>query len=292
MENNVDEPVHINIICDEECEEPLPAPQPYKPYSRIEEFLETLKHKINSPKKLKKNVSSKVFEHLKPQDRYLGLNQKIIKIGAKQILQIKYYRDLPKVANDIAICYIMLFDAPVPKAHAWEAFMVLIAQPGLVIQKLRLLPSYVDEVDIDCYKLYRINEIFSKIPSAELKLEPCYYELQLLISILIEFLKLVHIPSNIPKNSSVAHIPTSKKPELNKTSDVINMPVDEILSSQDKLILKQAVSQEKKILLGLNSEISRAQWNEKRNLKVQELKELKEEEEREIELKKNTVNYI
>ena len=111
--------VENNDRLNETCEEPLPPPQPYKAPTRIETFLEELRVKINNPKKMKNNASSKLLQHfqVEEKEKFGKLNEAIMRIGAKQISLIKYYKDLPKVAEDIGLCYLLLFNIPVPKSH-------------------------------------------------------------------------------------------------------------------------------------------------------------------------------
>ena len=280
---------------DEECEEPLPPPQPYQSSSKLDEFLKIVRSKISSPKKtLKKTVSSKVFQHFTSEvnDRYKSLNNAILKIGAKQISLIKYYRDLPPVAEDIALCFLLLFEVPVPKTHYWEKFAVFIAQPGVIIQKFRVLPMVLENNYLSPQLLSKIHEIFSRIPKNDLKVKGYFYELQLLIWILKEFLDLVEPIPEEPKVFMPPHIPKTRRNTEAQSVDVSSIPVHEILNSTDHQLLRTAVSQEKKLLVNLKSEATKMQWEENRFLKSEHLKESKREDEREIEIQKNTVSDI
>ena len=212
-------------------------------------------------------------------------------IGAKQISQIKYYKNIPKVAEDIAYCYLILFNESIPKTHYWEKFIIFLAQPGTVIQKLRQLPVSLENNYFDPLIFAKINDIYSKIPKSDLKVESFYYELKLLIAIIKEILNIVEIPIEESKIVSPVRIPELKKPDISHLEYIMSMPAQDILQSNDSNLLKQAIAEEKKILIRLKGEFQREQYDEIRNLKYENLKEIKRDEVREIEIQKNTVRF-
>lgn len=282
----------VPLIVLSEYEEPLPQPEPYQSSSKFEDFLSNLRKRVKSPKKdLKKTVSSKVFSHFHTEiiDKYQTLSQTTTKIGAKQISQIKYYKNLPKVAEEIALCYLYLFEITPPKSHYWEKFVIFLAQPGIVIQKLRNLPIVLENEQLDSGVFWKISEVFGKIPKNEQKVSDFYYELQILIEIIKEVLKLVEIVPEPQKKPLVAHIPKSRKTNSSEIPDISSIVPSEILKKTDNHLIKAVLLQEKKGLIELKSQAQRLQWDEKRFLKSEFKSEEKREQGRELEIQKNTV---
>lgn len=275
------------------CEEPLKPPEPTAYASRIDAFLEKMRLRISSPKKnANQAISSKVYQHLSPAviDKYKSLNEVVQKIGVKQIHQLKYSKNLPKVSEDIALCYLFLFDIPVPKNRYWERFVSFLAQPGTVIQKFRQISRVLESnlIDPQCYA--KISDILGKVPKNDLKLYHTFYELDLLVCLLKEVLEIVEIPELFSPTKKDFQIPTSRKKKVSESMDVTGMNSIDIIKSFDSGLLKHAISAEEKEVLSLKGQLLKKQWDEKRFLKQESFKEHKRDEQREIEIQKNTVS--
>jgi hypothetical protein len=280
-----------DIVDVEDCEQPLPVPQPVVSPKRFDLFLETLRLRISSPKSKQKNTTrSKLYSFLesKPPERFKELTQFVEKIEVKQIAQLKYYKDLPTIAEPIALCYLHLFSMPIPKNRYWSSFLAFLAQPGLVIQRFRQLPEVLDSKSFDLTALGKVKEILEKIPKAELKLGRNLTELQMLIDLLRKILQIVVVPELPQKSRSMAHIPQSR---LMKTAIVNFEEMEDGALSRctDDNTLKAAIDQEHKTVKILNGKLSKEIWNEKRFLRKENEKELQRDEVRELEIQKNTV---
>lgn len=281
-----------------ECQEehlplplPLPQPLPYpsSPPSKFSKFMEEVKERVSSPKKTPNSKArSKIFDHLNQSipDSYESLFESTHKITAKHISQLRYYKELPKTSENIALCFLLLLDLPVPKSHYWEQFVLFLTRPGMFLQLLRHLPFYL-ETGCCPKNLAKVAQVFNKIPAKELKLDPKFFELQLLLNVLKETLASIKIPEIPEQVSRKIKIPLSTKAKTSKVSEFLNET--DVLKSYDAGVLQSAVETEAKQLRVLKGKLSKEEWNEKRWQKNEEKMEQLRDNEREIDILRNTV---
>lgn len=273
---------------------PIPSPQPSQAPTLFSTFQEEVKTRLSSPKKSPKSqVKSRVFsqshQSYEIPANYQSLVEASFKLGAKQISTLRYYKDLPVVSEKIALCYLLLFGLQIPKSHYWEQFALNLSRPGMFIQLLRHLPFYL-ESQCEIESLSRIKHIFNSINKPDLKLESRYFELQLLLNLMKEVVSCIKIPDYAPKPVNKVRIPQSTK---NKTSKKLEFfSEEEVLRSYDAELLKEAVEAQAKQVRILNGKLMKQQWDEKRYLKEEREREEQRDNEREIDIMRNTVRAI
>jgi hypothetical protein len=272
-------------------EKPLAGHQGSQPSSLLSNFIEEVKIRMSHPKKSPKpEIKSKVFESpsVEIPQNYHSLVQSALKINAKQISSLRYYKNLPSISEEIALCYLILLDLQIPKSHYWEHFALSLSRPGMFIQLLRHLPFYLEsECDID--SLSKVQHVFQSIPKTSLKLESRFFEFQLLVNLMREIVSCIKIPEYTPKPVKKVKIPTSTKNKTAKKAEFFSE--EEVLRSYDAGLLREVVEEQSKQVRILKGQLLKQQWEETRYLKEEKGREEQREMEREIDIKRNTVSF-
>jgi hypothetical protein len=194
----------------------------------------------------------------------------IKQISARSILNLKSIQNPSNSLDNLAVCILLLFDAPVPKSFPWEKVSVLLSNPGPIIQQIRKTPDLIKSKHKSdaC-----IRDILSLIPHIKDQ-DLSSHKLKKDLEFVLNFIKIscdYHIilwpdsikPVEIPKRKF--QIPQSSKKTLENS-------------------LQAQINKEKKIIQEIKYKERLMKWEEERNIK----KEFKLEELRELQ---REINY-
>lgn len=248
---------------------------------RLNEFRKELSSNmpIDKPKKSDKKVQSRLLSHLKPEikEDKQELNKAINRITVKDIRDIKTITNPNASTEILGILYLILFKNQIPRFHPWEAFVNSIAQPGLVVQKLRALPFWIDSKEISDDAMFQIKQISSTIAYYEIKESKVMTLLYEIIVELTKFCKSSNLQSEISKETTQLSSKTlksehlsenSKSPRFSFKTDQLEIPFKpkftsksispppelttrEVLESNNSQLIKKLIKQENEIVVKL-----------------------------------------
>ncbi|CAG9327645.1 unnamed protein product [Blepharisma stoltei] len=264
-----------------------------------------IKRQENKYKKAEKPGESRLLKHLEKniKEDFKELHQAISQISAKDVVSVRGITNPNPSIEMIGIIFLLIFNQQIPRFHPWEAFVPFIAQPGLVIQRLRALPLAIDNKEIGDDMMYQVKKLVKEIDPNELAE---YNSAQLLYQVLVEISKFCRVSvsdSSIPLSLNTAKdvskpapknpfkekpkpLQIQSKPQSKPTSPAQPLSPKEILDSENPDLIKKLIQEEQQAVVKLRGAQKKAYWDEKRFTKSEIILEEKLQEEREFQYDK------
>ncbi|CAG9310200.1 unnamed protein product [Blepharisma stoltei] len=215
------------------------------------------------------------------------LNETISKMTVKYIDKLKTIKNPGLPYENIGIAFLVLYDIDVLRFHPWEGFLSSLAQPGLIVQKLRKVEKLVESNKISDAHIQDIKTHLSCIKEKDFEKEE-YRELAHLYKFLSCAAKLYEVnhSRSIPEKQPKAKI--QKSASMNSSlllgKATSQSPTKEdgsttnVIEIADKAMLQKIIEKEKFNLVLEKQKQKKAMWDREREFK----KELKLEEQREF----------
>mmetsp|Transcript_11268 Transcript_11268/g.11302 ORF Transcript_11268/g.11302 Transcript_11268/m.11302 type:complete len:384 (+) Transcript_11268:268-1419(+) len=266
-----------------------------------------IKRQENKYKKPEKPGESRLLKHLEQniKEDFKELHQAVSQISTKDIVSVRGITNPNSSIEMIGIIFLLIFNQQIPRFHPWEAFVPFIAQPGLVIQRLRALPLAIDNKEISDDTMYQVKKLVKEIDKKDLSE---YISAQLLHQILIEISKLCKVSesdSSIPLSSIASkdiskptpksqfkerpkplQINSKPRPQSKPVSPAQPLSPKDILDSENPDLIKKLIQEEQQTVVKLKGAQKKAYWDEKRLTKSEIVLEEKLQEEREFQYDK------
>ena len=267
----------------------VPLPKQYR--EKLQQLAAEFNISLDKPNKAKSKVKENLHKPLVDESHFLG--NTIKELNVKKIKNIKNIKSTNKSVELLGVCFLLLLDKEVPP-KPWEEFQKAVAQPGLVVQKLRNLPQDLEQRKVPCENLFKISKVLSSVDVQELnqasyKAE-CYLLLQLFQEI-VEYWNYFYDKSQLSQSS--IKIPTLEKPQPKKPlktppkQTVIPRTTchkhEDNSDSFDLKLIDKYIELQKKQNRELRQQKNLAKWQIERECKREMKAEAKREEEKELQ---------
>lgn len=267
----------------------VPLPKQYR--EKLQQLAAEFNISLDKPNKAKSKVKENLHKPLVDESHFLG--NTIKELNVKKIKNLKNIKNTSRSVELLGVCFLVLLDKEVPP-KPWEEFQKAVAQPGLVVQKLRNLPQDLEQRKVPCENLFKISKVLSSVDVQELnqasyKAE-CYLLLQLFQET-VEYWNYFYDKSQLSQSS--IKIPTLEKPQPKKPLKTLPKQTirprtayhkhEDNSDSFDLKLIDKYIELQKKQNRELRQQKNLAKWQIERECKREMKAEAKREEEKELQ---------